>query len=94
MPAVCRLGDVCSGHGGFPPRPCTEGSPDVFINGRPAHRKGDAWAGHYDGDSAHDSVLAGGSATVFVNGRPLGRIGDPVACGSTVAEGSMDVFAG
>jgi len=39
-------------------------------------------------------VLAEGSASVFVEGQGVGRIGDPVACGSVVAEGSPDVFAG
>jgi len=38
--------------------------------------------------------LAQGSASVFVDGRALGRIGDPVACGSRVAQGSPNVFAG
>jgi len=31
---------------------------------------------------------------VYVNGLQMGRIGDPVACGSTVAEGSSNVFCG
>ena len=31
---------------------------------------------------------------VRVNGKQLARIGDPVACGSTVAQGSANVFAG
>ena len=94
MSAVCRLGDVCTGHDGFAPRPCVQGSPNVFVNGLPAHRLGDAWSGHSDGNSTHAAILAGGSATVFVNGKPLGRIGDPVSCGSRVATGSGNVFAG
>ncbi|WP_322979008.1 PAAR domain-containing protein [Pseudomonas sp. C11] len=32
--------------------------------------------------------------TVFVNSKPIGRIGDPLACGSSVAAGSPNVFAG
>lgn len=94
MPAVSRLGDICTGHSCFPPRPSVEGSHDVFVNGIPAHRKGDGWATHCCGDSCHASVLADGSSSVFVNGRPLARIGDPVACGSVVAQGSPSVFAG
>ena len=31
---------------------------------------------------------------VYVNGKQLGRVGDPVACGSSVASGSSNVFAG
>lgn len=86
---TARLSDVCSGHGTCAPRPNVSASPNVFINNRGAHRRGDAWAVH----CAHTSVLASGSPDVFVNGRSLGRIGDPVACGSTVASGSPNVFA-
>jgi uncharacterized Zn-binding protein involved in type VI secretion len=96
MPAAARLGDLCTGHGCWPPRPNVQGSPDVYIDGRPAHRVGDAWASHTcpSLSETHASTLAAGSPDVFVNGRPLGRIGDPVACGSSVATGSDRVFSG
>lgn len=96
MPAVSRLGDKCTGHpNGFPPRPNDEASGDVFINGIGAHRQGDHWVTHCNSNpSCHDSVLASGSSTVYCNGKQISRISDPVACGSTVAEGSPDVFAG
>jgi uncharacterized Zn-binding protein involved in type VI secretion len=29
-----------------------------------------------------------------VNGKPICRVGDSVSCGSTMAEGSPNVFAG
>lgn len=93
MPAVTRLGDQCTGHGCFGARPSASASPNVFINGIAAHREGDAWASHCC-VVCHDSVLAAGSGTVFVNGKQLGRVGDPVACGSSVAQGSGNVFAG
>lgn len=95
MPAITRLGDSCTGHGAWPARQNIQGSPDVFINGIPAHRVGDSWATHCNPVmSCHVSVLAAGSGSVFVNGKALGRIGDPVACGSSVATGSGNVFAG
>ena len=95
MAAVTRLGDRCSGHGCYPSRPSTQGSPDVFVNGIAAHRQGDAWAMHGCAHCIpHGGVLARGSKTVFVNGLPVGRIGDPIDCGSRVMEGSVDVFAG
>ena len=95
MPAVTRLGDSCTGHGTWPPRPSTGGSGDVFVNGIPAHRKGDAWAVHCnDVPVCHAGSLASGSGSVFVNGKQLGRVGDPVSCGSSVAAGSGNVFAG
>ena len=96
MPAVTRLGDACTGHGCWPPRPSTSGSESVFADGIAVHRQGDAWAAHTCPaiPDTHASVLASGSGTVFANGRQLGRIGDPVACGSAVAQGSATVFAG
>ena len=95
MPAVTRLGDSCSGHAGFPPRPSVSASPNVYVNGIAAHRQGDGWAVHCNSvPVCHGSALAAGSATVFANKLQLGRIGDPVACGSSVAAGSPDVFAG
>ncbi|MBQ7154856.1 MAG: PAAR domain-containing protein [Synergistaceae bacterium] len=95
MPPVTRLGDNCTGHDSWPPRPSTSGSPDVFVNNIPAHRQGDSWAVHCNPvPQCHASVLAAGSSTVYCNGMQLGRIGDPVACGSSVAAGSPDVYAG
>jgi uncharacterized Zn-binding protein involved in type VI secretion len=96
MPAVTRRGDACTGHGCWPPRPSTGGSPDVFANRIAVHRQSDGWDAHTCPaiPQTHASVLASGSTTVFANGRQLGRIGDPVACGSSVAAGSPDVFAG
>ena len=89
MRGVTRLGDLCTGHPGGEPRPSITGSPNVFINNRPAHRVGDAWAVH----NGHGGVLIEGSGRVFVNGQPLGRIGDAISCGSVVAQGSDNVFA-
>ncbi|MBQ6773803.1 MAG: PAAR domain-containing protein [Synergistaceae bacterium] len=95
MPEAARLGDICTGHADWPPRPNIEGSPNVFVNGRPLHRQGDAWAVHCNKDpECHGSVLASGSSTVYVNGRQAGRIGDPVACGGVDATGSPNVFIG
>ena len=69
-----------------------QGSPNVFVDGTPAVRIGDAVAGH--GNSPHDSpVMAAGSGSVFVNGIPVCRAGDSASCGHP-ASGSGDVFAG
>lgn len=94
MPAVARVGDTCTGHGSFPPRACDSGSSDVFVNGIPVTREGDHWVAHSNGNSSHDSTLAKGSGSVFVNGKSLARIGDLIACGSAVAKGAKNVFAG
>lgn len=92
MPAVTRLGDICTGHGCWPPRPSISASPNVFANFIPVHRQGDKWAVHCC-KSCHGGVLAQGSPNVFVNNKQLGRIADPVSCGSQVASGSPNVFA-
>ncbi|NAX31981.1 PaaR repeat-containing protein [Vibrio sp. V37_P2S8PM304] len=95
MSSVTRKGDRCSGHGSFPSRVSTGGSPNVFINGQAVHRVGDAWASHCDATPVcHGGSLAGGSGTVFANGQAVGRVGDAVDCGSSVASGSSDVFCG
>jgi uncharacterized Zn-binding protein involved in type VI secretion len=95
MAAVTRKGDKGTGHGCFPPRASTEGSPDVFVDGIEAHRVGDSWASHGCGNcSPHSGALAQGSSSVFVNGKALGRVGDDVNCGSKVSQGSNSVFAG
>lgn len=94
MPPVCRKGDVCTGHADWPSRPNDQGSPNVFVNGIPAHRKTDHWITHCNSVPAcHDSTASKGSSNVFVNGLDIMRIGDPVACGSSVATGSPNVFA-
>lgn len=93
MPGVVRLGDICTGHDGYPPRANIEGSPNVYVNGRPAHCQGHAWGIHCK-KSCHGGSLASGSSTVYVNGRQLGYIGAPVDCGSSCATGSSDVFVG
>ena len=88
MKAVCRAGVDAHSCGSLD----TEGSPNVFVNGHPAHRMGDA--------DSHGGAQAEGSGTVFANGLPVARQGDnnggcPVPCApNSEASGSPDVFAG
>jgi len=90
-----RLGDLCSGHGCYPPRPNVQASADVIVNGGGWHRLGDGWASHGCSKCPpHGGSAASGSPTVFVNGRPACRIGDAVSCGSSMVQGSGDVFCG
>lgn len=92
MPAA-RIGDKDSGHQCYSPRPNIQGSSNVRINGRPVHRKGDAWAPHccY---GCHTGVTSGGSSTVRVNGRAMARITDAISCGGIIITGSSNVTAG
>ena len=39
MPAVTRIGDNCTGHGCFPPRPSIAGSGNVFVKSKAVHRQ-------------------------------------------------------
>jgi uncharacterized Zn-binding protein involved in type VI secretion len=98
MPAICRVGDICSGHDCFPPRPIITGSEDVFLNGKGVARLGDALTFHCKpcgkNPRCHPSTIAGGSSSVFVNGIAVARIGDPIACGSVCATASPDVGGG
>ena len=94
MPPVTRLGDICTGHQAWPPRPNDEASGNVFVNSIGAHRQGDHWAVHCKDADCHDSTHSTGSSNVFVNNKQLSRIGDPINCGSYVAQGSPNVFAG
>ncbi|AUR83144.1 PAAR motif protein [Vibrio phage 1.031.O._10N.261.46.F8] len=98
MAAASRIGDSTTGHGGpFPPTTISEGSGDVFINGKAAASIGSGIIPHtrtkkpFD---THGGAVSGGSSTVFINGKAASRIGDPVSCGDTVAAGSGDVFIG
>jgi len=95
MPPVSRLGDKCTGHAGWPARANDSASTTVFVNNKGVHCKGDHWVTHCDpNNSCHDSTLASGSSKVFINNKQCSRIGDPVACGSKIAQGSGNVFAG
>ena len=94
MQAISRLGDECTGHGCHPPRTNDSGSPDMFINGKAAHRVGDHWVAHNCGDDTHDGIAVQGSSTVFINGQGAMRVGDSISCGSAIAQGSSNVFIG
>ena len=96
MPAQSRLGDTGSGHGSFPPTNVIAGSPNVFVNGRPAARLGDPLASHGSPSPSppHSRAIAAGSGSVFINGKPAARIGDAINCGGNLISGSGNVFTG
>lgn len=95
MPSAARIGDWCSGHSCWPPRPNIEGSTNVYVNERNWHRQTDEWRVHCCPDNGcHGGFLSYGSSTVYVNSLQAGRIGDPVSCGSVVIMGSGNVYCG
>ena len=48
--------------------PLEQGSPNVFINGKPAVTSGDR--------TSCGGVVVGGASNVFINGKPVARAGD------------------
>ena len=64
----------------------TQGSPNVYINNKPAHRLGDS-------DSRGD-VMINGSSTVFINNKKATRVGDSDSRGNVTTSGSSNVFIG
>jgi len=92
MSKAGRRGDLCTGHDVHGPRPAIKGSPDVSINDRPALRTGDPFAKH--GPTRHGGGMSAGSSTVTFNDKPAARVGDALDCGSTLGDGSDDVFVG
>jgi uncharacterized Zn-binding protein involved in type VI secretion len=89
MPAIVRLGDMCSGHGCFPSRVSISASPDCLIGGIPVVRVGDLWEAHGCGVCGpHTGIQVSGSPNVLINGIPVARVGDSIDCGSTNLTGS------
>ena len=105
MPASTRINDNTSGVCDIGCDECPHGrtgtnisgSPNVYINNKAAHRKGD------DGSIAcpHGGsfISTAGSSTVFINGKAATRIGDGTTCiacgqGGSHSNGSPDVFIG
>ncbi|MGM0575629.1 MAG: PAAR domain-containing protein [Myxococcota bacterium] len=105
MPAQARVGDIAKcdadSHGcpacPHPPAgPLVGGSPDVFVNGLPAGRKGDP--GIHAACCGPNTWQANmGSATVLINGKAAYRKGDMSKhCGGVGSQkaGSADVITG
>ncbi|CCG88191.1 RHS repeat-associated core domain-containing protein [Erwinia piriflorinigrans] len=68
------------------------GSPNVFINGKPAAIATVSQVGcDKDGPSMQ---MAQGSDKVFINGQPAARVGDKTNCDATVMAGSSNVRIG
>ncbi len=95
MPEAARLGDKSTGHDDCAPTALVTGSPNVFINGKPAARVSDKFASHgCDEHPPHQDEVIQGSSTVFINGLPAARKGDKLKIAGTIAEGSPNVFIG
>ena len=107
MPAVCRHRDICSGHGGYPPREVVTHSPNVFVNTRGVARVGDRMQFHTIStmEETHDAAIKsdGKKHTVFVNGKEVAYPnhgmtdaktmgGSATSCASVMVSASRNVF--
>lgn len=90
------LGEVLSGMSWAPLHvtgQVTMGSPNVFINGRPAIIASRS-VGHCAEHGPGAQPVAEGSSRVYINGYPVARVGDRLTCGAVISEGSPDVRIG
>ncbi|RDB44702.1 type VI secretion system PAAR protein [Halomonas sp. DQ26W] len=79
------VGDIGTGHDGFPPTPVIAGSPTVMVDGKPVARLGDPLAPHdKPKHSSHPRAIAEGSGTILVDGKPAALTGHAVSCGGVV----------
>ncbi|MGF1689713.1 PAAR domain-containing protein [Photobacterium kagoshimensis] len=69
--------------------PVAVGSPNVFIGGMPAARKGDKLVCIGPPDS-----ISSGSSGVFINGKPAARMGDSTSHGGKIIAGNGTVLIG
>lgn len=90
---ISRKFDMTMGHYCFPPQKILQGSEDVFVEGKQAHRVGDRIQTHCC-DNCHPSFASQGSPTVYVNGKAVMRITDRANCGSVIMTGATTVRAG
>ncbi len=93
MRKAVKLGDIGTEHDGFPPTKVIAGSPDVFIDGKPAARVGDPLEPHdKPKNPKHARAIATGSSTVFINGKPAALTGGRVDCGGvTIGTGTVNI---
>jgi len=91
---MSRLSDITTGHGCYAPTVGVTASPNVMINGLPAHKVGDTFTPHSCGTDVHPDVATVGSTKVIINGTAAMRLGDVLSPGAALmAEASWDVFA-
>lgn len=93
---VTRLNDNSTADPcGAPPRGNSKASSDVIVNDLGAHCHTQNWTPHACPNSPpHVATTISGTSVVIINDLQCTRIGDPISCGSTIVEGSDNVFAG
>lgn len=103
MPAIAVLGQMSTGHDGYPATPCIGPvSSTVTINGKGVQLKYySLYETHTKNKNpTHPSTeryvieTPGKEDTITVEGRSVVMVGDRINCGDTVAAGSADVSGG
>ena len=92
MPKASRLGDIFK-HGPIVTGALITGSPNVFINSRPAATTIIS-VGPCAKEKGLPMPVATGSSTVVINNQKAARIGDKLICGAKLTTGSSDVIIG
>lgn len=98
MPCIALVGDMSTGHGGFPPT-AMKSSPvsKTEINGKkpgvvdPSCK----FAEHKLGRTTHPETIrypTAGSSKTTIEGYQIARIGDSLSDGDTIAQGSSNTF--
>ena len=90
---IACIGDMTSGHDGYPGTPIITGSNTMFCDGKGVACKGDKCQDHDKSHGHnHTPIITGGSSFFTVDGRPVAVVGSEVAenCSSSnvIIEGS------
>jgi uncharacterized Zn-binding protein involved in type VI secretion len=96
MPAQCRLGDMSTGHGCFPPTAINGGvAGKTTVEGDPAAMVGSTHPDHSCGNSVHSGrKINSGSGKTTIEGKAAARIGDSINCGDAMGQGASKTFFG
>ena len=96
MPAQCRLGDMSTGHGCFPPT-AVDGAVagKTTVEGDPAAMVGSTHPDHSCGNTVHAGrSISSGSGKTTIEGKAAARIGDSISCGDAMGQGASKTFFG
>lgn len=79
---IACVGDMTSGHDGYPGTPIVTGSGTMFCDGKAIACKGDICEAHDKPKGhRHTPVITGGSSFFTVDGRPVATTGSEVSGG-------------
>ena len=96
MPAQCRLGDMSTGHGCFPPTAVNGAvASKTTVEGSAAAMKDSTHPPHSCDSTVNSGrKISSGSGKTTIEGKPAARIGDPISCGDAMGQGASKTFFG